>query len=215
MSNLAKNPASDPTALPLQTRAAPVETVDAEKRTVTVVFTTGAAVRRRRWTGYDTAVPFDEVLTVSRTAIDMSRMNAGAPALDSHSTYSTFSQVGVVENARIEGGKGLCDIRFPPKGVDAAADRMFAMVEAGIIRNISVGYIINEVRVVAPQKAGDVEQRVVTRWTPYEVSFVTVNADAGAQVRAADLALFPLAITRDAGVAAITARMRMRQRAAH
>lgn len=203
---------SDPTAMPLQTRAAPIDAVDAEKRVVTVVFSTGAAVRRRRFTGWDTSVPFDEVLLVSRTAVDLSRMNAGAPALDSHSTYSTFSQVGVVENARIEGGKGLCDIRFPSLGVDAAADRMFAMVEQRIIRNISVGYIINEVRIVAPEKAGEVEQRIVTRWTPYEASFVTVPADAGAQVRAADLDVFPFAVIRSP-VATVAARMRMRQSA--
>lgn len=199
-----------PSALPLQTRTAPIEAVDSDKRVVDVVWTTGAAVRRRRWVGYDSAVPFDEILTVSREAIDLARLNAGAPALDSHSTYTTGSQVGVVENARIEGGKGLAQIRFPSKGTDPAADRMFAMVSEKIIRNISVGYIINEIRVVEPEKKGDVEKRIATRWTPYEVSFVTVPADAGAQVRAADLATYPLAVIRSP-LQTIAARMRMRQ----
>jgi hypothetical protein len=43
-------------------------------------------------------------------------------------------------------GEGLADIRFPSKGVEAA-DRMFAMVDQRIIRNISVGYSIDEVEV--------------------------------------------------------------------
>ena len=42
-----------PVALPMQLRRAPIlpATVNTETRSVDVVFTTGAAVRRRRWTG--------------------------------------------------------------------------------------------------------------------------------------------------------------------
>ena len=205
----------DPSALPLQTREAPIGSVDRQARTVEVVFTTGAAVRRRRWTGWDTAIPFDEILTVTRDAVDLSRLNAGAPALDSHSIYSTFSQVGVVENARIEGGQGLAMIRFPTAGTDPAADRMFAMVDQRIIRNVSVGYTLDKVTVVDPVNAGDVEQRIATRWTPYEISFVTVNADAGAQTRSADqnLATFPLIVSRSAASILEIAQTRMRMRA--
>lgn len=181
----------------MQTRSLPVGTVDNEKRTVEVTFTTGAAVRRRRYTGWDSSVPFDEVLTVSRAAVSLDRLNAGGPALDSHSSWSTSTQVGVVERAWIDGGEGRALIRFPSKGVDERADRMFAMVSEGIIRNISVGYSIDEVRVVAPEKSGEVEKRIITRWTPFELSFVTVPADAGAQVRASDES-FPVIINRAA-----------------
>ena len=99
-----------PASLPMQTRQEDAErsgidkaSVDTSARTVNVGFTTGAAVRRRRWTGWDSAVPFDEILEVSRAAIDLSRLNAGAPALDSHSAWSSYSQVGVVERAWIDG----------------------------------------------------------------------------------------------------------------
>lgn len=177
-----------PASLPMQTRQAPImpASVNAEARTVDVVFTTGAAVRRRRWTGWDTSVPFDETLVVSRTAIDFTRLNAGAPALDSHSTWSSYSQVGVVERAWIEDDKGMATIRFPAPGTDEAADRMFGLVSQGIIRNISVGYSIDKARVIEAEKKGDVEQRLVERWTPHEISFVTIPADAGAQVRSAE-----------------------------
>ncbi|UPK25941.1 prohead protease/major capsid protein fusion protein [Bradyrhizobium sp. 195] len=185
----------DPPALPMQTRELPVGSVDTQKRTVKVVFTTGAAVKRRRWAGWDTAVPFEEILEVSRSAINLDRLNAGAPALDSHSAYSTSAQVGVVERAWIEGGEGRALIRFPREGLDANADRMFALVSDGIIRNVSVGYAIDEVRVVEPQKKGEVEKRIITRWTPFEVSFVTIPADAGAQVRGAE-ETFPVVISR-------------------
>ena len=185
-----------PAALPMQLRRAPIlpATVNTEARSVDVVFTTGAAVRRRRWTGWDTSVPFDEILEVSDRAVDLTRLNAGAPALDSHSVWSSYSQVGVVERAWLEGKEGKATIRFPREGLDQAADRMFGLISDGIIRNVSVGYSIERVKVVEPAAKGDVEQRIVERWTPLEVSFVTVPADPRAQVRASDQASYPVEI---------------------
>jgi len=185
-----------PVALPMQLRRAPIlpASVNTEARSVDVVFTTGAAVRRRRWTGWDTSVPFDEILEVSERAVDLTRLNAGAPALDSHSVWSSHSQVGVIERAWIEGKEGKATIRFPREGLDKAADRMFGLISDGIIRNVSVGYSIERVKVVEPAAKGEVEQRIVERWTPLEVSFVTVPADPRAQVRAADQASYPVEI---------------------
>ncbi len=185
-----------PASLPMQTRRAPIapSSVNSETRSVDVVFTTGAAVRRRRWTGWDSSVPFDEILEVSERAVDLTRLNAGAPALDSHSVWSSFSQVGVVERAWIEGKEGKATIRFPREGLDQAADRMFGLISDGIIRNVSVGYSIDRAKVVEAEKKGDVEKRIVERWTPLEVSFVTVPADPRAQVRAADQTSYPIEI---------------------
>lgn len=205
-----------PSALPMQTRLAPVGqgAIDIEARTVNVTFTTGASVRRRRWVGWDGSVPFDEILQVSREAINLERLNLGAPALDSHSTWSSRAQVGVIERAWVEGGEGRATIRFPSKGIDEAADRMFALVSEGIIRNVSVGYIIDQARVIEAEKKGEVEKRIVERWTPMEISFVTIPADASAQVRGAEEAqTYPTLIAgpgSDRDVA--LARMRMRSR---
>lgn len=204
-----------PEALPLQIRRETIGegSIDTEARTVTLVFTTGATVRRRRYEGWDTLVTFDETLVVSKAAIDLSRMNAGAPVLDSHSTYTTFAQVGVVERAWIEGKEGKATVRFPSAGIDERADRMFGMVADKIIKNVSVGYSLDKIRVIEPEKKGQVEQRIVERWTPLEISFVTVGADAGAQVRSA-VQCFPIefASRENSHVAAAQARMRMRAR---
>lgn len=193
------NTSTLPASLPMQTRQEDAErsgidksSVDTSARTVNVVFTTGAAVRRRRWTGWDSAVPFDEVLEVSRAAIDLSRLNAGAPALDSHSVWSSYSQVGVVERAWIDGKEGRATIRFPREGIDNAADRMFGLIADGIVKNVSVGYSIDRAKVIEAEKKGEVERRIVDRWTPMEISFVTVPADPGAQVRRADTAGYPI-----------------------
>jgi HK97 family phage prohead protease len=183
-------------ALPMQTRRAPISSVDTEARTVDLVWTTGASVRRRKfdWETMRT-VNYDEILIVSDKAVDLSRLNAGAAVLDSHDTWSTQSQVAVVERASIEDGKGIATVRFPQPGVDANADRLFALVADKIVRNISVGYSIDKVRIEKSETSGDVEKWFVERWTPYELSFVTIGADPGAQVRAQEAdRLFPFEV---------------------
>lgn len=171
--------------LEMQTREAPVSTVDRDARTIDLVWTTGATVRRRRYRGWDESVPYDETLVVSDEAIDLTRLRSGGPVLDSHSIYTTRAQVAVVDKVWIEGGQGLARVRFPSAGVDEGADRMFGLVAEGIIRNVSVGYSIDKVEVTEATTRKDVEQWRVTRWTPFEISFVTVPADAGSQTRSA------------------------------
>ncbi len=187
-------------ALPMQTRFAPVSSIDAEARTVDLVWTTGVAVRRRRYDWESGRVlNYDEILVVSESAVDLSRLNAGAAVLDSHDTWSTQSQVAVVERASIEAGEGRATVRFPKAGVDQAADRLFALVADRIVRNVSVGYSIDKVRIEKSEQAGEVEKWFVERWTPYEISFVTIGADPGAQVRSAPPdRLFPFEVTNRA-----------------
>jgi phage head maturation protease len=118
----------------------------------------------------------------------------------------------VVERAWIEGGAALARLRFPAAGTVEEADRLFALVEQGIVRSVSAGYTVEKVRVIAPEKVGEIEKRIVERWTPHEISFVTIPADAGAQVRGEpDAPLYPIEIVGCA-VASAFARMRMRQR---
>lgn len=200
-----------PTSLPMQVRAlASTNQVDAEKRTVEVVFATETPVRRRRYEGWERIIDFDEILTVSKSAIDFTRLNAGAPVLDSHSRYSTMSQVGVVEKAWIDGTEARALLRFPAAGVDQAADRLFALIADGIVRNISAGYTLQKIKIVEPEKRGDVQKVIAQRWTPTEISFVTVPADPASGVRAEDgKQLFD--VEMDNVGAATAARMRMRQ----
>jgi hypothetical protein len=157
-------------------------TADATQRTVEVVWTTGAPVRRYHFSDYE-AVPYSEHLLVSEKAIDLSRLNAGAPVLDAHRASGVADQLAVVERAWVAGGKGIALLRFPDAGTSARADEVFALIQQGIVRNISVGYQQNEWDDLPATGSEDVAVRTVTRWTPYEISIVNVPADAGAQVR--------------------------------
>ena len=64
----------------------------------------------------------------------------------------------MVERAWIEGKEGKATIRFPREGLDQAADRMFGLISDGIIRNVSVGYSIERVKVVEPAAKALVDQ---------------------------------------------------------
>jgi hypothetical protein len=164
-------------ATPLHLRAAfAPETWNAEARTIDVIWTTGADVNRRDWY---TGKQWVERLNVSAEAVDLARLEAGAPVLDSHSSYSLGDVVGVVERAWIEGGKGYATLRFSEREEVAGVVRDVA---AGILRNISVGYVVDQWD-VAEAAAGRAETRTAKRWTPYELSLVPIPADAGAQVR--------------------------------
>jgi len=92
--------------LPVQTRAdvrLMPESVDAERRTVDLVWSTGAAVRRRDpWTGKR----YDEVLSLEETHVDLSRLNGGAPLLNTHGAWDLRDVIGVVERLDRAGGRG-------------------------------------------------------------------------------------------------------------
>jgi hypothetical protein len=162
-------------------------TADPSQRTVEVVWTTGAPVRRYHIDGYE-VVPYEERLVVADKVVDLSRLNAGAPVLDGHKAGGVADQLAVVERAWIAGGKGIALLRFPEARTSARADQVFGLIEQGIVRNISVGYEQVEYSDEPATSVDDVAVRQVTRWTPYEISIVPIPADAKAQVRSSVVA---------------------------
>jgi len=164
--------------LPVEYRLAPLGNVNEDARTVDVTWTTGAAVRRRDWF---TGEEWDEVLVVNAEAVDMSRLQNGAPVLDAHRRWSLDGVIGVVERAWIEGDKGKATIRFPAKGLRAESDEILGLIRDRIIQNVSVGYATSKAEW---DRKGEVPIRRAVRWQPHEISFVPVGADAGAGTRA-------------------------------
>lgn len=167
----------------LEARFAP-SSFDAEQRTIEVVFSTGAAVTRRDfWTGES----WIEELEVSERAIDLSRLEAGAPVLNSHRAYGLGDVLGVVERAWVKGGKAMALLRFSEREEVAP---ILQDVRAGIIRNVSVGYSVAEWK--ESKRDDGMKVRRATRWQPAEISLVSVPADASAQVRAAEAPPAPI-----------------------
>src|SRR3990172_3777808 len=162
--------------LPLGSRLATFqpETFNAETRSVDVVFTTGAQVRRFSFFSGD----FIEELSTKREHVRLDRLNKGAPLLDSHNGHGVRNVLGVIEKAKMVDGEGRATIRFSKR---ADIDPILADVKDGILRNISVGYMVHRA-----EEAGEVDGVKVIRaidWEPAELSLVSVPADSGAQVR--------------------------------
>jgi len=177
-------------SMPLQTRTAEFtpNTVNIEKRTVEVVFTTGAGVRRYDW---ERGRHYTEDLVVSEEAVRLDRLNNGAPALDSHERYSVESILGVVERGWIDGNEGKATIRIH-EGTEKCDD-LWGKIVAGIVRGVSVGYQFH--KIIEVREEDNLIYRAVD-WEPNEISFVAVGADSGAGVRSNDTAVFPCQFER-------------------
>ena len=108
----------------------------------------------------------NEVLSHDRAAVDLSRLADGAPLLFNHDTSRV---VGVVERAWLDGEKkrGMVSVKFSR---NAFAQEVMADVADGVLRNVSVGYSINQME----ERGGDF---VATSWQPYEVSITPCAAD--------------------------------------
>ncbi|HDT4450442.1 phage major capsid protein [Escherichia coli] len=113
-------------------------------------------------------VVLDEILVHTPEAVDLSRLNNNAPLLFNH---NFDNHIGVVCNARIDADKvGRATVRFSKHGT-LANDIRNKVIE-GTMEKISVGYDIKEYHIDYTKG-----QLIVTKWAPYELSFVTVPAD--------------------------------------
>lgn len=145
-----------------QKRFAKIGEIDSEKRTIELAFSSDAEIER-----FPGVV---EVLDHRAEAVELDRLNDGGAFLFNHDWDEV---IGVVENARIDSdGKGRATVRF---GSSADAEEKWRDVQDGILRHISVGYRIKEVKLTEQREDADVY--TVQRWEPYEISLVSVPAD--------------------------------------
>jgi phage major head subunit gpT-like protein len=174
--------AADSCELPLQTRMdvrLMPDTAIAETRTIEVVWSTGASVRRRDpWSGRG----YEEVLSLDPAHVDLTRLNGGAPLLNAHGAFDLEDVIGVVERAWIarEAGTyvGRATVRFSDR---ADVEPIWQDVKTGIIRNVSVGYAVRayEIR----EEEGTIPVWTAVDWQPLELSAVPVGADGAAGFR--------------------------------
>lgn len=169
--------------LPALAFRAAISSVNDEKRTVDVIFSTGAPVLRY---DYNQGRRYREVLSMDSKHVRLERLNTGASVLDSHSAWSIGDVLGITEagTARIEKGRGLVTLRFSER--DAVAD-VWRDVKGGIIRSVSIGYAVYTFKEDSTAKDG-IPVRTAIDWEPFEVSMVPMPADAGAHVRSGDKA---------------------------
>jgi HK97 family phage major capsid protein/HK97 family phage prohead protease len=139
------------------------DAINEEARTVELAFSSEAPVAR--WFG-------DEILDHDPSSIRLGRLNDGGPVLVDH---DGTDHVGVVESVVISGDRvGRAQVRF---GKSDRAEEIWQDVKDGIRKSVSVGYRIHKMALES-EKDG-MESYRATDWEPYEISMVSVPADAG------------------------------------
>jgi HK97 family phage major capsid protein/HK97 family phage prohead protease len=165
-----------------QARAFLVEraALDEAARTATLAFASEAPVERY-WGR--------EILDCTGASMRMGRLRAGANLLCDHDTRDV---VGVVESVEIGADRVIrAVVRF---GKSARAEEVWQDVRDGIRRNVSVGYLIHEAKLVEQRDGLDTYR--VTDWEPYEVSLVSVPADASVGIGRSAEVIAPAAAER-------------------
>lgn len=138
------------------------QAVNEESRSVELAFASEQPYER--WWGI-------EVLDCTQTAMRMGRLASGGPLLCDHDTRD---HIGVIESVQLGADRvARAVVRF---GKSARAEEVFRDVVDGIRRNVSVGYQIHASTLV--ETKGDTDTYRVTDWEPFEVSLVSVPADA-------------------------------------
>lgn len=157
------------------------DAVNTESRTVELSF--ASELPYERWWGV-------EILDCTATAMRRGRIGNGrAPLLCDHDSRD---QIGVVESITLGADRvARALVRF---GKSARAEEVFQDVADGIRANVSVGYLIHKAQLV--ETTEDTDTYRVTDWEPYEVSLVSVPADASVGVgrSAGDDPRIPLSI---------------------
>lgn len=140
--------------------------INEEARTVTLAFASETPVDR--WWGV-------EILECSASAMRQTRLVTGANLLCDHDARDV---IGVIESVELGADRIVrAVVRF---GKSARAEEVWQDVKDGIRRNVSVGYLVH--RAVLAEERDGLETYRVTDWEPYEISLVSIPADASVGV---------------------------------
>lgn len=147
------------------------QAIDEDARTATLAF--ASETPYERFWGI-------EILDVTATSMRQGRLRSGANLLVDHDWKDV---VGVVESVEIGADRvARAVVRF---GKSARAEEVWQDVKDGIRRNVSVGYMVHKAQLVETKDG--LETYRVTDWEPFEISLVSVPADATVGVgRSAD-----------------------------
>ena len=146
---------------------------------------------RRRILSFSSEEPVDryfgpEILDHSGDAVNLQRLNEIGVLLFNHDPDKV---VGKILRAWVENGRGMAEVEFD---TDAEAEVIFQKVRSGTLKTTSVRYSVETwEEVVAGKQSTDGRFtgpcQIARRWTPLEVSVVSVPADPTVGVGRADV----------------------------
>lgn len=144
-----------------------IRSVEGQERVVELSFSSEEPYSR--WWGV-------EILDHTEGCMDLTRLNEIGCVLFNHKRDQVIGQVLKAWN---ENGRGMAQIRFDE---DEASDVIYKKVQSGTLKGVSVGYNVDSWEEIMPGKKsadgrfiGPCE--VAKKWTPFEISIVSVPAD--------------------------------------
>lgn len=117
-----------------------------------------------------------EILDHTDGCVDFSRLNSNPVVLFNHNRDVIL---GRINRAWVENGRGEAEITFD---ADDEAEKICKKVKSGTLKGVSVGYLVDSWEEVMPNKQSSDGRftgpcSIAKRWTPYEISIVSVPAD--------------------------------------
>lgn len=117
-----------------------------------------------------------EVLSHKEGALNLERLNTIGCVLFNHNRDDV---IGKITRAWVENERGMCEIELDD---DELSEKIRKKIESGSLKGVSVGYMVDEWTEIPPGKKSDDGKHVgpcsiASRWTPLEVSVVSVPAD--------------------------------------
>jgi hypothetical protein len=178
--NKTSKPALSYRSAPLARRAEGPSTLDEENRSVEVVMSTEDPALVYDW---ERGV-VNEVLLMSGAQLPESRQLV---LLDAHSRYETANIIGSAREIKIATGAMIGRAMY---STAPEAESPWIKTREGHLTDYSIGYRVDEAVWVPEGQTATIEGRifkgpvkVVTKWTPRELSAVPIGADQNAKAR--------------------------------
>lgn len=141
----------------------------------------GEGNERKFIISFSSELPYDrwwgsEILDHSEGCVDLTRLNEIGCVLFNHHRDNVIRKIN---RAWIEDGRGEAEIEFD---TDAESEKIFQKVSSGTLKGVSVGYVVDSwEEIMANKTSADGRFKgpasVAKKWTPFEVSIVSVPAD--------------------------------------
>ncbi len=115
-----------------------------------------------------------EILSHQEGAVDLTRLNEIGVLLFNHDRNQV---IGQILSAELDSKAGRCTarVRFD---TDEESEKVYQKVNSGTLKGVSVGYTVNEFEVEKAVSKVESDIYTATKWIPYEISIVSIPADA-------------------------------------
>ena len=123
-----------------------------------------------------------EILIHEKSAVDLTYHNGSMPLLFNHDPDKL---IGVVEDIKVKDKRLYAKVRMSQSEL---GEEKLKQVEEGVLRNVSFGYVIHEMEEKVKGK-DKVSEFHVTKFSPFEISFVSTPADPSVGLGRSDDAL--------------------------